>query len=187
LIDCEARLAAALTHLLPLTLGSAFSACCGQLRGFMSLEASYHLSYLIYLLVSVAMTIWVARALSRSGLVFLVRCFNQDESLANSTNSLLVIGFYLINLGFIGIRLEQWPMETYNLIALIGPKIGLSILVLGGMHFFNMAMLVRFGRSVGRWMLEKVPEANTVPVATQPASHMQPAFDRPPMGSRTSN
>jgi hypothetical protein len=111
-----------------------------------------HISYGIYLAVSIGMTIWVARVLSRSGEVFLTRCFGQDSELADSTNRLLVIGFYLVNVGFICLRLNTWPTEQIQLIPALGSRIGVSILVLGLMHFFNMLMIARFGKTVSNWM-----------------------------------
>ena len=111
-----------------------------------------HISYGIYLAVSIGMTIWVARVLSRSGEVFLTRCFGQDAELAASTNRLLVIGFYLVNIGFICLRLNAWPTQQINLIPALGSRIGLSILILGVMHFMNMLMIARFGKTVSSWM-----------------------------------
>jgi len=109
-------------------------------------------SYLTYLAISIGMTIWVARVLSKTGEVFLVRCFGQDLELAKSTNRLLVIGFYLVNVGFICLRLGSWDREQFDLIPVVGAKVGVSILVLGVMHFFNMMMIARFGRSVSNLM-----------------------------------
>ena len=110
--------------------------------------------YMVYLVLSIAMTIWVARTLSRNGEVFLIKCFGQDEILAKSTNHLLVVGFYLINIGFIGIRLNGWNSAEalQNMIPYIGSKIGLSILILGAMHFFNMMMIARYGQVVTAWV-----------------------------------
>ena len=112
------------------------------------------LGLLAYLAISVAMTIWVARTLSRNGEVFLVMCFGQNEVLAKSTNHLLVVGFYLINIGVIAIRLDGWNADALlnNPIAHIGSKIGVSVLMLGAMHFFNMMMISRYGRVVSGWM-----------------------------------
>ena len=111
------------------------------------------ISLLAYLAISIAMTIWVARTLSRNGEVFLVMCFGQNETLAKSTNHLLVVGFYLINVGFIAIRLDGWSADALisNPIAHIGSKIGVSVLMLGAMHFFNMMMIARYGRTVAAW------------------------------------
>ena len=111
-----------------------------------------HGAYALYLCVSIALTIWVARTLSQTGRIFLVRCFGQDQELADSTNRLLVIGFYLINLGFICYRLGNWPVGSADLIAALGTRIGVTLLTLGLMHFVNMLMIARMGRTVGAWM-----------------------------------
>ncbi len=110
-------------------------------------------SYLLYIVLSIGMTIWVARTLSKNGEVFLMKCFGQDETLAKSTNHLLVVGFYLVNIGFIGVRMNGWDADkaVYEMVPYIGSKVGLSVLVLGAMHFFNMVMIASFGRRVAGW------------------------------------
>lgn len=113
-----------------------------------------HFSYAAYLGISIGLTVWVARTLSASGEVFLVRCFRQDVELARSTNRLLVIGFYLVNLGFISYRLDGWSVGTVDLIPEVGSRVGITLLVLGAMHFFNMAMIARMGRTVNSWVEE---------------------------------
>ncbi len=118
------------------------------------------LSYVIYLVVSIGLTAWVARALSSSGEVFLVRCFGQDEALARSTNRLLVIGFYLVNLGFICFRLDGWQHEPLDVLPAVGSRIGVSLLILGAMHFFNMMMMIaRLGRTVSAWIRQTERDA----------------------------
>lgn len=111
-----------------------------------------NIAYVVYLVISIAMTIWVARVLSKSGEIFLIKCFAQDQELAQSTNRLLVIGFYLVNIGFICFRLGGWNIDEINLIPDVGSKVGISILVLGLMHFFNMIMIAKFGRTVSDWV-----------------------------------
>ena len=78
-------------------------------------------AYLLYLTISIGITIWVARTLSRNGKVFLVQCFGHNAELADSTNHLLVVGFYLVNLGFITLTLSlgaeptTWPASAPSL------------------------------------------------------------------------
>ncbi len=114
------------------------------------------ISYLLYLAIALAITVWVARTLSRNGEVFLVQCFGHDAELAHSTNHLLVVGFYLVNIGFITLTLsysgepQTWP-ET---IRFLSGKVGFAVLVLGGMHFFKMHAIARFGRKVSDWLVE---------------------------------
>ena len=63
-------------------------------------------TYVIYLSISIALTIWVAQTLFKNGRVFLVDVFHGNESLADSVNHLLVVGFYLINFGYISLALK---------------------------------------------------------------------------------
>ena len=97
-------------------------------------------AYLIYLPVAVAMTVWVARTLHKNGRVFLVQAFRGREDMADSVNHLLVVGFYLINLGFIllALRYGDKPADMQEMIEFLSTKLGVVLLVLGAMHFFNM-------------------------------------------------
>ena len=110
--------------------------------------------YGAYLLITIAITIWVAHTLSRNGIVFLVQCFGQNETLAKSTNHLLVVGFYLVNIGFITLTLSlgDEPATVGGAIRFLSSKVGLAVLVLGAMHFFNMGAIAQFGRKVNSWL-----------------------------------
>ncbi len=127
------------------------------------------IAYIIYLAVTIALTIWVARTLSSNGEVFLVECFGHDETLAKSTNHLLVVGFYLMNLGFILLTLQfgDEPVTVPDAFRFLSSKIGLAVVVLGAMHFFNMNAIAKFGRKVGRWLREGQEPIG--PVAATPA------------------
>jgi hypothetical protein len=96
--------------------------------------------YLIYIVLSIALTIWVARTLHRNGRIFLVQAFHGNEQMADSVNHLLVVGFYLVNVGYITLALKYGdkPVTTQDAVEFLSTKIGLVLVVLGGMHFFNM-------------------------------------------------
>lgn len=104
-------------------------------------------TYLIYLSISVALTVWVARTLFKNGRVFLVDVFG-DESLADSVNHLLVVGFYLINLGYVtlALKLGYDIASVRESIEALSVKVGLVLLVLGAMHFFNLVVFTRIRR-----------------------------------------
>jgi hypothetical protein len=96
--------------------------------------------YTAYFLVSLGMTIWVARTLHKNGRLFLVEAFAGNVEMADSVNHLLLVGFYLINLGFVllFLRIGIKPTDIVEGVEYISTKLGIVILVLGGMHFFNM-------------------------------------------------
>jgi hypothetical protein len=100
-------------------------------------------AYLAYLAISIGLTIWVARALMKNGRVFLVDTFLENERLADSVNHLLVVGFYLINIGYVSLALKYGarPADLPEVIEALSTKVGLVLLVLGGMHFSNLFIL----------------------------------------------
>jgi hypothetical protein len=99
-------------------------------------------SYAAYLTISLAVTIWVARTLHHNGRVFLVDAFHGNTELAASVNHLLVAGFYLVNIGYVtlAMRTGATPGNAREAIELVCDKIGLVLLVLGFMHFFNLGV-----------------------------------------------
>lgn len=105
-------------------------------------------TYLLYLGISIALTIWVGRTLFKNGRVFLVDVFHGNESLADSVNHLLVVGFYLINFGYMSLALKLgYDVATAREgIEALSVKVGMVLLVLGGMHFFNLLIFSRMRR-----------------------------------------
>ncbi len=107
------------------------------------------LTYVVYLLISVGLTIWVARTLYKRGGIFLVDAFHGNSELADSVNHLLVVGFYLINIGFVSLALKTGAtiLTSRAAIELLSDKMGMVLLTLGGMHFFNLFVFSRIRRN----------------------------------------
>ena len=113
-------------------------------------------TYLSYLVLSVSLTIWVAKTLHKNGRIFLVDAFRGNEALADSINHLLVVGFYLINIGYVSLALKEGlvPVDLQGVLETLSRKVGIVLLVLGGMHFFNLLV---FSRMRKRALLHRVP------------------------------
>src|ERR1700693_4255979 len=92
-------------------------------------------TYLAYLAISVALTIWVARTLHKNGRIFLVDSFLGNEPLADSVNHLLAVGVYLVNAGYVALALKygEKPVNLAQAIETLSTKVGLVLLVLGAM------------------------------------------------------
>ena len=99
-------------------------------------------TYFAYLIVSIGLTVWVARTLHQNGRVFLVDSFHGNEQLADSVNRLLVVGFYLINIGYVTLALKMAgsPEGIKEAMDVSSRKVGWVLLILGAMHFFNLAV-----------------------------------------------
>ena len=130
------------------------------------------ITYLVYLVISVLLTTWVGRTLYRNGIVFLVDVFSGNSMLANSVNHLLVVGFYLINFGFVSLSLKL-GYEVTNArgsIEALASKVGTVLVVLGGMHFFNLYVFsrIRARTTVGQALPPVDPDACTRVTAGKP-------------------
>jgi hypothetical protein len=125
------------------------------------------IEYLVYLPASVLLTVWVARTLFHHGKRFLLDVFRGDEGLADSVNHLLVVGFYLINLGYVSLqlRLDTTPQTAAEVVEALGTKVGLVLVVLGVMHFLNLGAFSTWRRQATR---PAPPPRTTPPAPTQP-------------------
>ena len=112
--------------------------------------------YVSYLAVSLTVTIWVGQTLRRNGRTFLIDVFRGNRELADSVNHLLVVGFYLINVGYVALALRTAdPVPTVrSAIELVCDKLGVVLIGLGVMHFFNLYV---FNRLRKRGLVELRP------------------------------
>ena len=127
------------------------------------------ITYAAYTALSIAITVWVARTLFKNGRLFLVDSFLGNEPLADSVNRLLVVGFYLVNLGFVAMFLKYGdkPATSVEAIEFLSSKVGIVLLVLGAMHFLN---IIVFSKARSRALLTSAPppigpDARIAPVA----------------------
>src|SRR5262245_64733600 len=123
-----------------------------------SLQANPYVvgQYLSYLAISLAVTFGVGRTLFKNGAAFLIDTFVGKEKLADAVNHLLLVGFYLINCGWVVLSLKT-SEPAYNVqqvLENLSGKIGSVLVVLGIMHFFNLYVFNRMRR---RALAERQP------------------------------
>jgi hypothetical protein len=112
------------------------------------------LLYALYVLITITVTVWVARTLFKNGKIFLVDIFHGNKELADAVNNLLVVGFYLVNIGYAvyTLRVVENIDNARILVEILSLKIGAIILILGVMHFLNMFIFFRLRK---RALIEK--------------------------------
>jgi len=94
------------------------------------------LTYAFYVIISIALTVWVAKVLFKNGRVFLIDIFHGNNELADSVNKLLIVGFYLVNVGYMSLALKETGTipNLQVVLEVLSFKIGWIILILGAMH-----------------------------------------------------
>lgn len=125
-------------------------------------------TYVVYLVISIALTVWVANTLHKNGKQFLVDVFHGNNALADSVNHLLVVGFYLVNLGFVCLALTSRTqvVTARQSIELLSWKIGLVLVVLGFMHLFNVFVF----NAMRRRAIERDRQPARPPIGARPVA-----------------
>jgi len=115
------------------------------------------------------LTVFVARTLHKNGRIFLVDSFHGNEGIADSVNHLLVVGFYLINIGYVSLALKFGPPahSVQEAIEYLSLKVGAVALILGVMHFVNLFVFTNMRKRANdrqemknRW--NSIPEVKPV-------------------------
>jgi len=134
------------------------------------------LTYLTYLAVAVPLTVWVATTLSRNGRVFLVDVFAGNDALADAVNRLLVVGFYLVNLGFVTLylRVDREVADLQEMFEVLSVKLGIVMLTLGVLHFANVYVFNAIRRRHHLEQLRTAPLPPQAFVAGRVAPYPQP-------------
>jgi hypothetical protein len=122
--------------------------------------------YVAYLAVSLIATIWVAQTLRSNGRGFLIDAFHGNAELADAVNHLLVVGFYLINIGYVALALHTNAQAdtVRSAIELVCDKFGVVLIVLGGMHFLNLYIFNRLRKRGQADLRPPVPPDGRIPV-----------------------
>ena len=131
-------------------------------------------TYVVYLLITVPLTVWVATTLSRNGRIFLEDVFAGNEALAHAVNTLLVVGFYLLNLGLVMLflRVSSPVVDLSGLFETLSIKVGVVLLALGVLHFLNVYVFNAIRRR------SRAENLRTAPVAPQGFVPPAPAYPR---------
>ena len=112
------------------------------------------IGYAVYLPVAIFLTYVVAKTLFKNGKVFMLDIFRGREEIANSTNKLFQMGFYLLNIGFalliLKISYYTFDISAKTLIEILSAKLGGFSIYLGIMLFLNLYMFFRGKRKTSQ-------------------------------------
>lgn len=126
------------------------------------------IAYCIYLPITIVLTYYVARVLFQNSKIFMLDIFKGREVIAEATNNLFRVGFYLINLGFALWFLKIASHEinsTQNTIEVLSYKIGGFAIYLGVMLFLHLYLFFRGKRKATESPITKNENLDKVSVA----------------------
>ncbi len=113
--------------------------------------------YLVYFIASLWLTIKVGNSLHRHGRPWIISLIG-DERLSDKINDLLLLGYRLVNIGYLFITLMTGAVIVTSITAIMefmSIKLGMILMLLAGLHFQNIFLLVLFSKlkSKYKWQL----------------------------------
>jgi hypothetical protein len=93
--------------------------------------------------------VYVGRYFYSNGRIFIISLFNGNVALADQVNKLLLIAYYLFNIGYSFLKLRQWQrINTIEILfSSLASNIGVLTFILALTHYFNMLIIYRLSKS----------------------------------------
>ena len=103
------------------------------------------IGYIIYLLITTFIIIRVGKICYKNGNVFVAQLIPEHEDLCLKTNQILLIGYYLLNIGYCAMTLISWEKIIFfnQLIEVIAYKSAIIICTIATMHYVNIMVLTK--------------------------------------------
>ena len=106
-------------------------------------------AYIIFLGLMIFIIVYVGRYFYSNGRVFIISLFHGNVSLADQVNKLLLIGYYLFNIGYSFIKLKQWQKisNLEMMFSSLASNTGVLIFLLALIHYLNMLVIYQLSKS----------------------------------------
>jgi hypothetical protein len=116
----------------------------GSAMGASGTGTAVYVVYAAYVAVAIGLTAWLARTLFRSGTAFLHDVFAARPELADAVNRLLVVGFYMLNLGYaLWIVRASRYLDAFDAVQFLVNRLAILLVTLAGLHFLNVFVFWR--------------------------------------------
>ena len=104
------------------------------------------IGYVIYLLITTFIIIKVGKICYRNGNIYVAQLIPEHEDLCQKTNQVLLIGYYLLNLGYCAMTLISWDKIISNsqLVEVISIKTAIIVCIIAMLHYFNIYIITKY-------------------------------------------
>jgi hypothetical protein len=104
------------------------------------------IGYILYLIITIFIIIKVGKICYRNGNVFVAELIPDHEDLCQKINQVLLLGYYLLNIGYCAITLISWEkiLSINQLIEVIAIKTAVIIFLISALHYMNIIILTKY-------------------------------------------
>jgi hypothetical protein len=101
-------------------------------------------AYAIYILITYVITVHVGLQFYRNGRHYILALFQGNEKYTDHVNHLLLVGYYLVNLGYAALMISSWGevVTITDLVNSLANRIGAIMILLAVLHYFNMTAII---------------------------------------------
>ena len=103
------------------------------------------IGYLIYLGITAIIIIKVGKICYTNGSIYVAQLIPHHKELCLKINQVLLVAYYLFNLGYCAITLIQWKLITKysELIEVICTKTAIILFLLATLHYLNILIITK--------------------------------------------
>lgn len=104
------------------------------------------IGYLIYFSVTGFIILKVGKICYDNGNIYVSQLIPDHEALCQRINQMLLIGYYLLNIGYCAMTIIAWQkiISYENLIEIIASKSAIIIVTIALMHYLNIFLLTKY-------------------------------------------
>ncbi len=108
------------------------------------------LSYIIYGIITIYIIYWVGKLFYRNGRIFILQVFRNDAATTDTTNNILLMAYYLFNIGYAVIQFSFWEKVTgiSSMISSVSAKTGILVTILAITHYFNLTLIYFLSKKI---------------------------------------
>lgn len=104
------------------------------------------IGYAIYLIITTIMITRVGKICYKNGNIYVAQLIPNHEEMCQKINQLLLVGYYLLNIGYCAMTLISWKRieNPTQLIEIITSKSAIIIITIAIMHYINIILLTNY-------------------------------------------
>ena len=104
------------------------------------------IGYLIYLMVTALVIIWVGKICYRNGNVYVAQLIPDHADLCHKVNGMLLLGYYLLNIGYCAMTLIEWQQitSTTELVETVARRTAVIVSMISVLHYINIFMVTKY-------------------------------------------
>ncbi|WP_221259866.1 hypothetical protein [Flavobacterium okayamense] len=104
------------------------------------------IAYIIYFSITAFIIIKVGKIFYDNGNIYVSELIPNHMELCHKTNQILLLGYYLLNIGYCAITIISWQkIATFSqLIEIVSYKSAIIIITIAIMHYINIILLTKY-------------------------------------------